>query len=134
MWPGLCRAGQLLLCVVLPCLAAGCATAEVGWREKLRGFGLEPLSDEEARLPPAERGRFVACRVIAGRAGAVLEAHPAGYLLVGVGRAPAADAEAIRRALEDWRPGEKLVVRVRRNPHLAAEAEWWEYDVELRHP
>jgi len=99
---------------------------------RLAKVGLELLSEDQAQLPPAERGRYVPCRVIPGFPRPPLEEHPAGYLIVGVDGQPAPSAQAILTALEAWWPGRQISLKVRRNPYLLAEAEWWEADVRLR--
>jgi len=76
----------------------------------------------------------VPCRVKPGFRQPALAPHPAGYLITGMGRAAAGDAQAIWRALAEWRRGKALRLAVRRNPYLSAEAEWWEAEVELRLP
>jgi hypothetical protein len=112
---------------------AGAPGSSSGWSRGLLELGLEPLGEEEARIPAAERGRYVPCRVIPGFPAPALEPHPAGYLIAGAGDA-LLDASATRRALAAWSPGETLVLKVRRNPYAQPDAEWWEAEVRLRRP
>ena len=103
-------------------------------RSKLALVGLEMITEEEALIPAREAGRYVPVRVNSSFPRPALEPHPAGYLIVGVNRRPAADVDAISQALSQWRPGETLVLTVRRNPYLQGETDWWEADVQLRYP
>jgi len=119
--------------------AAGLATSCSGLtvQDKLARVGLELVGEEEARVPAPERGRLVPCRTISGAAHPALPHHPAGYLLVKVLGAPGGDGggeKAILEALESWRPGQTLLLRVRRNPYTMEGTEWWEADVKLRLP
>ncbi len=100
--------------------------------EKLARVGLRRISESEAALPPSERGRYVPCRVAASAPRAALKPHYAGYLIVGVHAEAAGSADEILAALKNWQPGETLSLRVRRNPYLGPEAEFWEMDVQMR--
>ncbi len=113
---------------------SGCATypkEPVG--AKLHRVGLEIVTDAQAQVPPAERGRYVPCRVLPGYPSPALPEHPAGYLIDGVA-GKAAGADAIWKALEDWRPGETLELKVRRNPYADAGPESWDARVLLKLP
>ena len=110
---------------------ATCPTEPVG--AKLRRVGLELVTDAQALVPPAERGRCVPCRVVPGFPSPALPEHPAGYLIDGVD-GKAAGAETILKALEDWRPGETLELKVRRNPYADAGPESWDARVLLKLP
>lgn len=122
--------GRLAILILTWLLGPGCAGPGIAVTEKLARVGLERVSVGEAALPPGERHRFLPVRVIPGAAGALPD-HPAGYLIVGVGSSEASDASEILEALEAWHPGEDLRLRVRRNPYLQPENEWWEGEVRL---
>jgi hypothetical protein len=113
---------------------SGCATSPTESVDaKLRRVGLELVTDAEALVPPAERGRYVPCRVLPRFPSPALPEHPAGYLIDGV-QGKAAGAEAIWKALEDWRPGETLELKVRRNPYADSGPESWDARVLLKLP
>jgi hypothetical protein len=99
---------------------------------KLRRVGLEIIDERDALVPPAERGRALPVRTIAGFPEPALPEDPAGYFIVGVEGKPA-DAAAVLRAVAGWDPGETLPVTVRRNPHVG-DAGWWEAEVRLVFP
>ena len=127
------RASLLLpLLIIIPGCSAPAPAGPASLSARLARVGLELLSEDEARLPPPERGRYVPCRVIPGFPRPPLPEHPAGYLIVGMNGGPAPDAKAILRVLAEWTPGQPLLLTVRRNPYLQAEAEWWEAEVKLR--
>ena len=112
---------------------AGCASGPAELRtprDKLARVGLEIVSSADALLTPNEASRFIACRVIPGAKNPALPLHPAGYLIVGCDRALVSDIASLWQAIADWRPGERIHLIVRRNPHTGDEAEWWESDVE----
>lgn len=119
-------------------LIAGCATGPtpeartLTLPERLAGVGLEVVNEDEARIPAAERGRFVPVRVLPGFPSPALPEHAAGYLIVGVDGRLSDDADAILHALQAWVPGETLKIRARRNPYLLPATEWWEAEVLLR--
>jgi hypothetical protein len=117
-------------------LLSGCAgpgaASSPGAREKLSRLGLELVSEKEAAIPAQEAGRYVPCRVIPGFPRPALDPHPAGYLIVGVDRRPAPNAEAILQAVAGWGPGETLVLTVRRNPYVEGGSGWWEADVVMK--
>jgi hypothetical protein len=94
-------------------------------------LGLEPVNEEEARIPAGERGRYLPCRVIPGFPAPALEPHWAGYLIAGID-GKLQDAESIRRALAGWSAGETLVLKVRLNRYMQMDPEWWEAEVRLR--
>lgn len=124
----------LILC------AAGCAgSPEAAPRgptvwEKLAGLGLELVTEREALVPPAERGKLVPCRVVPGFPAAALPDDPAGYLILGIEGGPSGDTDGILRAIERAAPGETLILNVRRNTYLEADPSWWEGKVKVRIP
>jgi len=131
--PALGRRG-VWLSLVAAAWISGCATyPKEPVEAKLRRVGLEIVTDADAQVPPAERGRYVPCRVLPGYPSPALPVHPAGYLITGV-EGKAAGAEVTLKALEDWRPGDILVLRVRRNPFADAGPESWDARVLLKLP
>jgi hypothetical protein len=102
--------------------------------EKLSLVGLEVVDETSALVPSEDRGRYLPVRVIPGFPDPALQSDPAGYIIVGVGGRPVQKSAEIAWALEAWQPGETLLLTVRRNPYLAADAGWWEAEVRLRHP
>ena len=119
--------GILLLSITSGC--TGSPPAEVN----LARVGLELLSEDEAGIPDAERGRYLPCRVPEDFPEPALPPHPAGYLFVGVDGRPRKAAE-IRRALRGLKTGESRKFTIRRNPYLQTQTEWWEADVRLHLP
>lgn len=109
--------------------AQGCSGRAV--REKLAVAGLELMDESVARVPAAQRGRYLPCRVMSGVSGAALEPHPAGYLIVGVNGREASRSGDILEAIERWREDVPLRLWVRRNPFTSTAPEWWEGDVIL---
>ena len=126
------RTAWLLLPALLPACSGPAPAEKAPLSARLARVGLQLVSEEDAGVPPSERGRYLPCRVVHGFPRPPLEDHPAGYLIVEVGGYPAADRRAILRALDDWTPGQPLRLRVQRNPYRLAEAEWWEAWVSLR--
>ena len=96
--------------------------------------GFRLISEEEAGIPRAERGRYLPCRVIPDFPRPPVSAYPAGYLIVGVNRSPAQNRREILNALIAWEPGQILYLAVRRNPYLIGEPEWYEVEVPARLP
>ncbi|HVR73846.1 MAG TPA: hypothetical protein VMT52_05915, partial [Planctomycetota bacterium] len=128
--PGGCRGG--LRPLLLAAITAGCAGPSV--QEKLARVGIALVPEADAGIPEPERGQYVPVSVLEGFQGPALPPHPAGYLVVGVigpERELIPGAEAVREALEAWGSGETLEVRVRRNPYLQWDPEWWEAEVRL---
>jgi S1-C subfamily serine protease len=128
----------LIASSILALLGPGCGSTPLSApqtaRERLLGVGIELVSESEARVPPAETGRCLPIRVIPGFQRPVLPDHPAGYLIVGVERRAAVDAEEILRAVAAARPGEPLELTVRRNPYVEAGSEWWEAELTVKFP
>jgi hypothetical protein len=122
MLPGLCGC------------SLGHAILGTSWRYHLERVGLEPLSEEDARIPLDERGRYIPCRVMPGYPTPALPPHRAGYLLVAVQGAAEEDAEAMMDALNAWRPGTFIKVKARRNHYCGAPWEWWEKVVVIWQP
>jgi hypothetical protein len=126
-----------ILAVAVGWLAAGCAGPGRGGRtgverDRLARVGLRVVSEDEALLPDAERGRCIPCRVITGFPLPPVPPDPAGYLIVGVNREPAATKQEILEALRAWDPGETLYLKIRRNPYLQDEPFLYEVDVPVR--
>lgn len=129
------RRGPLLAPLLLAGLTAGCAGPSI--QEKLARVGIALVTEADAGIPDPERGQYLPVRVLEDFQGPALPPHPAGYLVVGVigpQRELIPGAEAVRKALETWDSGETLEVRVRRNPYLQWNPEWWEAEVRLRSP
>jgi hypothetical protein len=129
--PGRPRAERAFLLAALwvPLALAGCASRTL--QQKLSDAGLQLVDEAAARVPAAERGLYVPCRVLPGRAKAALEPHPDGYLIVGFDRRRSTSTSEIVQALEHWREDEPLRLWVRRNPYGGTSTEWWEGDVVL---
>ncbi len=101
--------------------------------EKLARVGLKIVSEREALIPPADRGKYLPCRVLPGFPDPALPDHPAGYLILGAGARSSPGKKEILRALSDWKAGEFLSLTVRRNPYLSG-GDWYEVKVSLRLP
>jgi hypothetical protein len=127
---------------LVPCLAAallaaaaGCAGAPTprAAREsttvKLARVGLEVLPDEEAGVPAADRTRWIPVRVVAGFPQPPVPEHAAGYLITSVGRRAGLTRRDMEMEIAEWEEGKRLVLTIRRNPHLAAEPDWYEVNV-----
>jgi hypothetical protein len=120
---------------ILPVAGAGCAAgatpreAEASAAAKLARVGLEVVTDEEARVPPADRGRWIACRVIPGFREPPAPEHPAGYLIASVGRQAGMTRRDMERAIAAWKEGERLILTIRRNPYFPGEPDWYEVNV-----
>ena len=123
------RRAPLLAALIVSLTFAGCAARTM--QQKLADAGLQLVDEATARVPAAERGLYVPCRVLPGRAEAALAHHPDGYLIVGVERRKATSAGEIVQALERWREDEPLRLWVRRNPFGGTTTEWWEGDLVL---
>lgn len=130
MW----KSGRLLALALLAGCAGRSTLEPLSLHAKLAQVGLEPLSEQEAQIPPSERGHFVPVRVLAGFPIPALPRHPAGYLLVGIDGRVTKSADVIRDALRAWKPGEVLKVTARRNPYRLPATEWWEVELDLLSP
>ena len=121
------------------CLGAlGCVGTQSGprpdERDTLARIGLVCITEEEAHIPPEDRGKFVPCRVRPDCLQSPVPPHPAGYLIVGINKERGAGAAQLRRQLAAWKPGETLVLGIQRNPYLQDVPAWYEIEVKVRQP
>lgn len=133
--------GRLFLVTILTACAAcgsptGASTPPEGpagdWRRHLEAAGLVVIPEARAGVPTAARGRWIPVLL---KEQAPLSPHPGGYLIVAiVDEPPIEGADAMAARIARWGSGERLTLRVRRNPAGAAGASWWESDLVLVRP
>ena len=125
---------------VLVVAAGGCTSApppvevKASAASKLARVGLEVVSDESAGMPPADRLKWIPCRVVSGFPQPPVPDHVDGYLITSIGRRAGLTRRDMEKEIAAWKDGERLVFTIVRNPYLAAESGWYEVNVPVKLP
>ena len=123
------------LVLIFACGCAGTRTApRPDERATLSRVGLVLLPEDEALIPPEDRGKYLPCRVKRDYPQPPVPPHPAGYLIVGINKVRGAGAAHLREKLAAWESGEVLVLGIRRNPYRQDAPAWYEIEVKVRLP
>jgi hypothetical protein len=101
---------------------------------KLAQVGLEVVSDDAAGMPPAERLRWIPCRVVPGFPRPPVPDHVDGYLITNIDRSTGLTRRDMESKIAAWKEGDRLIFTIVRNPYLAAEPGWYEVNVPVKLP